>query len=176
MTTLEVLYLQDPFWIWFGVAAVFVSLSFATGSNLLFLPSACAAAVALLELVGARLGMEAETGVFAALTAFALMGAYALQPRARVAMVGGAAKRMPRAGTGALGALVADEEPAALVGRIARATGEFNNGVGRVWIDGAEWAAEIEGIEETLPLGASVRVVRVIGGVKLQIRGLESQP
>src|SRR4051812_6498683 len=98
MTTLEGLYLQDPFWIWVGVAALFIALSFATGANTLFLPSACAAAVALLELVGARMGLEIETGVFAALTAFALMGAYALQPRARVAMVGAAAGRAPRQG------------------------------------------------------------------------------
>src|SRR3954462_4134660 len=88
MTALQALYLQDPFWIWLGVSAMFVSLSFATGANLLFLPSVCAAAVALLELMGVRIGLEAETGVFAALTAFAMMGAYALQPRARVAMVG----------------------------------------------------------------------------------------
>jgi membrane protein implicated in regulation of membrane protease activity len=174
MTTLEALYLQDPFWIWFGVAAVFVSLSFATGANMLFLPAACAAAVALLELAGLRLGLTLETGVFAALTAFALMGAFALQPRARVAMVGAAAARQARASGYDMGSGRSTDDPSALVGRIARATGEFNNGVGRVWIDGAEWAAEIDGIEETLPLGASVRVIRVIGGVKLQIRGLEA--
>ena len=174
MTTLQALYLQDPFWIWLGVAAMFVSLSFATGANLLFLPSACAAAVALLELMGARIGLEAETGVFAALTAFAMMGAYALQPRARVAMVGAAAARQARASGYDMGSGKPTGDAGALVGRIARATGEFNNGVGRVWIDGSEWAAEIDGVEETLPLGASVRVIRVIGGVKLQVRGLEA--
>lgn len=174
MTVLQALYLQDPFWIWLGVAAMFIALSFATGAHLLFLPSACAAAVALLELMGARLGLEAETGVFAALTAFAMMGAYALQPRARVAMVGAAAARQARASGYDMGSGKPTEDPGALVGRIARATGEFNNGVGRVWIDGSEWAAEIDGVEETLPLGASVRVIRVIGGVKLQVRGLEA--
>jgi len=174
MTTLEALYLYDPFWIWLGVASVFVALSFATGANLLFLPSACAAAVALLELAGARLSVETEIGVFAALTAFTLLGAYALQPRARVALVGAAAARQARASGYDMGSGKPTEDPGALVGRIARATGEFNNGVGRVWIDGSEWAAEIEGVEETLPVGASVRVVRVIGGVKLQVRGLEA--
>jgi membrane protein implicated in regulation of membrane protease activity len=174
MTTLEALYLQDPFWIWLGLASVFVALSFATGVNLLLLPSACAVAVALLEVAGVRLGLTAETGVFAALTAFALMGAFALQPRARVAVVGATAARQARASGYDMGSGKPTEDPSALVGRIARATGEFNNGVGRVWIDGSEWAAEIDGIEETLPLGASVRVIRVIGGVKLQVRGLEA--
>jgi membrane protein implicated in regulation of membrane protease activity len=168
MTTLEALHQQDPFWIWFGVSALFVSLSFAVGSNLLFPPAICAVLVALMSLAGVRLGLEGESGVFAALTAFAVMGVFALQPRARVAFAAGA----PRAARPT--ARSAPDDPGALVGRIARATGQFANGVGRVWIDGQEWAAELEGVEEELPGGASVRVVRVMGGVKLQVRGLET--
>jgi membrane protein implicated in regulation of membrane protease activity len=170
MTTLEALYLQDPFWVWLGVASLFVSLSFATGANMLFLPAACAVVVALLELAGLRLGIETEVGLFAALTAFSAVATFALQPRARVALVGGAA-RAPRSSLGLGGKA---EDPSSLVGRIARTTGEFVNGVGRVFIDGAEWAADLEG-GESLPGGASVRVVRVVGGVKLQVRALEGQ-
>jgi len=59
-----------------------------------------------------------------------------------------------------------------LVGRIGRTTSEFANGVGRVWIEGAEWAAELEGHEDDLPPEAPVRITRVIGGVRLQVRAL----
>jgi membrane protein implicated in regulation of membrane protease activity len=171
MTTLDLLYQQAPFWIWLGVAAMFVSLSFATGANLLLLPAASAVLVALATLAGLRLGLEAETGVFAALSALALAAAFVLRPRAKVAMAGGG--RPPRT-PGETGERGPPQDPGALVGRIARATGGFANGVGRVWIDGSEWAAEIDGVEETLPPGASVRVIRVVGGVKLQVRGLEA--
>ena len=63
-------------------------------------------------------------------------------------------------------------QTARLTGRIGRTTSEFVNGVGRVWIDGAEWGAEIDSGEEDLPEGAPVRVVRVIGGIRLQVHGL----
>jgi membrane protein implicated in regulation of membrane protease activity len=60
-----------------------------------------------------------------------------------------------------------------LVGRIGRTTGEFANGVGRVWIEGAEWAAELESGEDGVPPEAPVRVTRVVGGVRLQVQGLD---
>jgi membrane protein implicated in regulation of membrane protease activity len=59
-----------------------------------------------------------------------------------------------------------------LVGRIGRTTSEFSNGVGRVWIEGAEWAAELETGEDGVPPEAPVRVTRVLGGVRLQVQGL----
>ena len=58
-----------------------------------------------------------------------------------------------------------------LIGRIGRTTGEFANGVGRVWIDGSEWGAELDS-EEILPPETPVRVMGVTGGVRLQVRGL----
>jgi membrane protein implicated in regulation of membrane protease activity len=71
-------------------------------------------------------------------------------------------------------ASVRQEQNARLTGRIGRSTGEFVNGVGRVWIDGAEWGAELDGGDESLPKGSPVRVVKVIGGIKLQVHALQS--
>ena len=63
------------------------------------------------------------------------------------------------------------EQTGRLVGRIARSSGEFANGVGRVWIDGAEWGAELDPAGgEALADGEPVRVVKVIGGIRLQVR------
>lgn len=163
MNALEALYLQDPFWIWLGVTALFVSLCFAMGSNVFLLPAACAVLVVLAELAGLRLGAQAEVAGFVVLSVLAVTGAFVLQPRARAAFAGAAARRAAE-----------PAEPSSLVGRIARTAGEFVNGVGRVWIDGTIWAAEIEGAEESLAPGVSVRVVRVVGGVKLQVRPIEA--
>ena len=61
------------------------------------------------------------------------------------------------------------EYSARLIGRIARTTGRFANGVGRVWIDGAEWAAELGGGEDDLAPDTPVRVMRVVGAIKLEV-------
>ena len=60
-----------------------------------------------------------------------------------------------------------------LVGRIGKTTGEFANGVGRVWIEGAEWGADLES-GEFLRSDTPVRVTRVSGGVRLQVRALNA--
>lgn len=58
-----------------------------------------------------------------------------------------------------------------LVGRIARSTGDFANGVGRVWIEGAEWGADLEYADE-LPADQPVQVTGVNGALRLRVRPL----
>lgn len=169
MAAIEALYLQDPFWLWLALSCLFVSLNLATGSALLMWPALAAAAVALLELVGLRLGLAVEAGLFAALVLAAFAVLYARQPRTVVAA--GPGESAPRStGRAAPGR---QDQTARLIGRIGRSTGEFVNGVGRVWIDGAEWGAELDS-EEVLPDGSPVRVVGVIGGIRLQVHALTS--
>jgi membrane protein implicated in regulation of membrane protease activity len=59
-----------------------------------------------------------------------------------------------------------------MVGRIGRTSGAFLNGRGRVWIDGREWPAEVEGGEANLRSDTPVRVLAVAGGDQLRVRGL----
>lgn len=168
LEALEALYLQDPFWIWLAVAAFFVALNLAAGVSLLMWPAGAAAIVATLELFGAPLGLMGEAGVFLGLLAVA--GAIALlrMPRAVVAATDPTSNIRPsKAAAGR------PEQTGRLVGRIARSSGEFANGVGRVWIDGAEWAAELDGAE-TLEDAQPVRVTKVIGGVRLQVHPLHA--
>ena len=135
MAILQALYQQDPFWIWLAVASLFVALSLATGSSLLMWPGVAAALVAVLEVAGVRLGLQAEAGVFAALSA-AMLGAIALRaPRPVVAAADPVRRTKPgKVSTGT----VEQGESGRLIGRIGRASSEFANGVGRVWIDGSE--------------------------------------
>lgn len=61
----------------------------------------------------------------------------------------------------------------ALVGQTARTLTEFSNGLGRVWIAGAEWGAELVA-GETLASDAPVQVIGVSGGVRLRVQAVAS--
>lgn len=167
MAGLEALYLHDPFWLWLGAGCLLVSLNLATGSSLAIWPAMAAAVVAVLGAAGLHLGPLPEIGIFAILTVAAIAVLLIRTPGARVAGSDALAPYRPP-GKAAAGTM---EQTGRLVGRIGRASGEFVNGVGRVWLDGAEWGAELDG-EEILPEGAPVRVTKVIGGIRLQVHAL----
>jgi membrane protein implicated in regulation of membrane protease activity len=162
VATLEALYLQEPFWIWLAVGCLLVSLNLAAGRGLLIWPAAAAAAIAVLEAAGLRLGLLVEIPLFLLLSAGAVVAA-----RRRSGAVREPAK--PKPADPIAGRKIETER---LIGRIGRTSGPFANGVGRVWIEGAEWAADLQGSEEILPDGTPVRVVKVIGGIRLQVQSL----
>ena len=174
MAAIQALYLQDPFWLWLALACLFVSLSVSTGSSLTMWPGLAAVSVAVLELAGLRLGPVAETGVFVALSLGVLGFLFGRRPKT-VAAGGGSSTGGGGGGHRPAHEVVTggQDHTARLVGRIGRSSGEFINGIGRVWIDGAEWGAELEGGEE-LPDGAPVRIARVIGGVRLMVHPLNT--
>src|SRR5579875_1732695 len=122
MQTLIDLYLQNPFWIWMAVGAVFVALEIAVGAGWLIWPAAAGAVVALIALVGARLGVGVELAIFFVLSA------------AGVALSFGLGKRKPRAPSkaqtaskpappGGASAETGADRAARLIGRIGRTTG-----------------------------------------------------
>jgi membrane protein implicated in regulation of membrane protease activity len=170
MPLIDALYQQDPFWIWLAVASLFVALNLATGSSLLMWPGVAAALVAVLEVVGVRLGLIVEGWLFVGLSV-AMLAVVALRmPRPVVAAAEPARRTKPgKVSTGT----VEQGESGRLIGRIGRASSEFANGVGRVWIDGSEWAAELDGAE-VLPEGEPVRITKVVGGIKLQVSSLHA--
>ena len=170
MTTLLALYQQAPYWVWLAVAGVFVILALVTGVRALLWPVLAAVAVAALDLTDVRLALSAEVALFLALTVAAfIVPRWVTTPRSY--KVAGMDDEMapPKRGAREMGTV---DRTSRLVGRIGRTTSEFANGVGRVWIEGAEWAAELESGEDGVPTEAPVRVTRVIGGVRLQVQGL----
>jgi membrane protein implicated in regulation of membrane protease activity len=174
MLTLYDLYLQNPFWVWLAVGAIFVALEIATGSGKLIWPGVVAAALAFINLADVRLGAPMEIAVFFSISIIgvALMaGLHRRQPHASPDHVLQTERKAPLPTPVTLEAMGQDRT-GRLIGRIGRTTGEFVNGVGRVWIDGAEWGAEIDVGDDVLPPDAPVRVMGVIGGVRLQVRGL----
>ena len=153
MQAITLFYILHPFWAWMAAAAVLLVVEVATGSGYLLWPAAAAGVVAAAGLI-APLGLPAEITLFALLTIVSTFLARRYLPRRAVQ---GGPDVNDRAGR--------------LVGRFGEAVGVFADGKGRVFVDGAEWIAEIDPAAEPLPSGARVEVIEVLGGGRLKVRG-----
>lgn len=174
MTGISDLFRDDPFTLWLALGALLLTVNLITGFGQLLWPIIAATAVAAVDLAGLRLTLPMEVLVFLVLTlGMALAPRKFTQPTsAYVPGIDddGEAPRPPRRA-----AARPPGEPdltGRLIGRIGRTTGEFCNGVGRVWIENAEWGAELEVGEDMLPPQTPVRVTRIQGGIRLQVRPL----
>jgi membrane protein implicated in regulation of membrane protease activity len=141
---LDSLYLAHPFWLWLAVAAIFLAAEVPTASGYLLWPAASAGAVAVLTLWLA-IAWPYQLITFAALTIVSTIVGRRLMPR-RTAHEG---PDISNRGSG-------------LAGRF---------GQGRVFVDGAEWMAELEPGQTPPEPGARVEVVAVHGGGRLVVRG-----
>jgi membrane protein implicated in regulation of membrane protease activity len=152
MTLIEGLVLAHPLWAWLAVAAVFLSAELVTGSGWLLWPAASAALVAVLTLV---LPLPASRDIIA----FALITIVATFLGRRF---------MPRR---ALSGDDVNEAAGRLIGHKGRVASGFEAGAGRVFVDGKEWSAELEGQVPVDP-GGEVEVTALIGGARLRVRAL----
>jgi membrane protein implicated in regulation of membrane protease activity len=148
----EVFYSLYPFWTWLAFGALLLALEAATGSGYLLWPAGAAGTVGLLTLV-ARLGLPMEALIFALLTIGATVLARLYWP-----------PHPRRAGPDI------SDRGGRLAGRLGETVGLFAAGRGRVFVDGAEWTAELEGDEIGPPPGTRVEVVEVLGGGRLKVR------
>ncbi|MDB5448795.1 MAG: hypothetical protein JWQ97_4112 [Phenylobacterium sp.] len=150
MASLAELYQLHAAWSWAAVAAALLALELATGSGWLLWPAASAGAVAVLEAL-VRLSHPAAVLIFAGLTIVSTATARRYFPRRR-------------AGPDI------NDNVGRLVGRQGRVVAAFRERSGRVFVDGKEWAAELDGAEPLEP-GARVEVVGV-SGARLMVRGV----
>lgn len=144
MDALVTLYSTQPFWIWLAVGVVLLAIEAALSTEWLLWPAVSAGLVAVLTALGLRAGFAVEVGVFAALTVLATLMSRRLVQRVNPTDYPDINDRDTR-----------------LVGQRARVVQAFVEGRGRVFISGAEWAAEIEG--DAPPVGDSVIVDRLEG-------------
>ena len=151
MDTLLAIHDNHTFWVWIALAGALLAAEVATGSGWLLWPAASAAVIGV---VAKLAGLPAFTAVlaFAALTV--------VTPRA--------ARRFMPALAGAEGDDINDNI-VRLVGHHGQAVQAFEGGSGRVFIDGKEWAAQVEG-GGPVAAGAKVEVTGV-SGARLQVRG-----
>ncbi|HEY0437774.1 MAG TPA: NfeD family protein [Phenylobacterium sp.] len=141
------------FWIWVALAAAMLAIEVITGSGWLLWPAGSAAAVALLVRF-AGVSLEAAVLTFAILTIVTTLLAR---------------RFLPQGWFGRHGQDINDNV-GRLIGHHGRTVAAFRNRAGRVFIDGKEWAAELdEG--EALEAGARVEVTGVAGAA-LRVRGV----
>jgi hypothetical protein len=146
------LYILHPFWAWIALGAALLAVEVATGSGWMLWPAASAAAVALLATY-AGLDLAQATLVFALLTISSILLARRYLPKSLL--------RHPSHDI--------NDNVARLVGHQGRVVSAFQGRSGRVFIDGKEWAAELEE-GEGLEAGSRVEVTGV-AGARLRVRG-----
>lgn len=150
MPTLTELYAAHPFWIWMALGAALLALEVATGSGWLLWPAASAAVTAVV-VIFAHIAFPWALLFFAILT---------------IATTLPARRYLPRSLTHHAHDI--NDNVARLVGHHGKAVAGFNDRTGRVFIDGKEWAAELED-GEALAAGSRVEVTGV-HGARLKVR------
>lgn len=142
--------LANPFWVWAAVGAALLAAEMATGSGWLLWPAASAGVAAVLTLVVPVSWLQ-QTLVFAMLTivtTFVARRYFAVRLRGHGHDI--------------------NDNVARLVGHRGKAVRAFAGRDGRVFIDGKEWAAELdEG--DALAAGAPIEVTGVSGS-RLRVR------
>ena len=134
--------LQHPFALWLAIGAVLLAVEVGTGSGWLLWPAASAAVIGLLGL-GWHFDFNMQLVIFAILTIVTTLAGRHFFPRAT--------------GGGDI-----NDTRSCLAGLDGSAAGDFQNGRGRVFVDGKEWAAELDGAS-SLTSGMKVVVVGVKG-------------
>jgi len=140
--------LQHPFALWIAVGGALLAVEVGTGSGWLLWPAGSAVVTALLALV-IPLSPSLQAVIFAILTIVTTLVGRRFFPR---------------------GPLTADinDTRARLAGQPGVAAGDFQAGHGRVFVDGKEWAAELEGAGA---LGSGTKIVVVgVQGARLTVR------
>ena len=135
--------LQNPFALWLVIGGVLLAVEVGTGSGWLLWPAASAAIVALLSL-GFHFELNMQMVIFAILTIITTLAGRHFFPQA--VLTGGDI----------------NDTSSRMAGLDGVAAGEFRGSQGRVFVDGKEWAAEVEG-GASLASGQRVVVVGVEG-------------
>lgn len=151
MQAMADLYASHPFWVWAALGAALLAVEVATSTGWLLWPAASAVVVGLLTVVAPGLTLPYELMVFALVTIASTLLARRYFPKSAVAHGHDINDNVSR-----------------LMGHEGETVQAFSGRVGRVFIDGKEWAAELEG-GERLARGERVKVVGVRGSV-LQVR------
>jgi len=142
--------MAHPFWLWAAVGAALLAVEVALGSGWLLWPAAAAGVVALV-LMAVPLGWPAALGLFAVLTIVATVVSRRF------------VKRLDPHHDRNI-----NDSTARLIGHRGKTVTAFDDTEGRVFIDGKEWAAELDG-DARLAAGAPVEVTGVSGS-RLRVR------
>jgi len=133
---------QHPLALWLAVGAVLLAVEVGTGSGWLLWPAGSAAVTGVLALA-VRIDPPVQAIIFAVLTIITTLAGRHFFPRRPLAAD-------------------INDTAARLAGLEGVAAGDFQAGRGRVFVDGKEWAAELQGAA-ALASGMKIVVVGVHG-------------
>jgi membrane protein implicated in regulation of membrane protease activity len=148
--TLVSLYLTHPALVWLGAGAVLLGVEILSGSGWLLWAAASAGLTAAVVAASGDLSLTAALGGFALLTIASTLLARRYLPRSA-------------ATSGDI-----NDNAARLVGHHGRAVAGFDGGAGRVFIDGKEWAALVDG--DAAPAAGAQVLVTGVAGARLKVR------
>ncbi|HEY1560100.1 MAG TPA: NfeD family protein [Caulobacteraceae bacterium] len=150
MGALSDMVLAHPLWAWMAVGAVFLAVEVATGSGWLLWPAGSAALTGLITLF-LPLNQPEQIAVFGVLT---IVTTYIGRRYLRGARTAATDVNNPLL---------------RLVGHRGEAVADFEGGDGRVFVDGKEWSAVLDGTGP-MAAGGKVEVVDVVGGARLKVK------
>lgn len=151
VSDLGLFYLNHAAWFWIALGAALLAVEVATGTGWLLWAAASAGVVAVVEALW-ELPLPLAVVLFAALVIVSTLSARRWFPHRAAALGEDINDNIGR-----------------LVGHEGRVVTPFDQGEGRVFIDGKEWAAELED-DQALDVGARVKVTGV-AGAHLRVRG-----
>ncbi|MEO6341343.1 MAG: NfeD family protein [Caulobacteraceae bacterium] len=141
-------YAAHPFWVWMGVTAALLAVEAAVGTQWLLWPAVSAGVMALVTLLRLPIGPMGEVALFAGLTLVTTVTCRRLLVRVQP------------------GGDDINDRSTRLIGVGGDVVAPFVEGRGRVFVDGAEWPAELEG-----EAGSGARiVVTAVKGASLKVR------
>jgi inner membrane protein len=149
MDQAQAFFFAHPFWAWAAIGGVFLIGELMTGSGWLLWPAGAAAVTAVPTLF-VDLGWPKEIVLFVvAAVVFTYVGRRFLRPA-------------PKGDSD-----INDLAPR-LIGREGETAAAFKAGLGRVFVDGKEWAAELDGGGD-LAAKSKVKVLEILGGARLKV-------
>jgi inner membrane protein len=145
----EAFFLANPFWTWVAIGGVFLIGELMTGSGWLLWPAGAAAVVALVTQLAGLIWPEEIVLFVVTAIVFTYLGRRFLRPASK--------------GERDINALAPR-----LIGREGEAAAAFKAGLGRVFVDGKEWAAELDSGGD-LAAKSKVKVLEILGGARLKV-------
>ena len=145
----EAFFLANPFWTWVAIGGVFLIGELMTGSGWLLWPAGAAAVVAVVTQLTGLIWPEEIVLFVVTAVVFTYLGRRFLRPAPK--------------GERDINALAPR-----LIGREGETCGAFEAGLGRVFVDGKEWAAELDGGGD-LAAKSKVKVLEILGGARLKV-------
>ncbi|MEJ0067359.1 MAG: NfeD family protein [Caulobacteraceae bacterium] len=149
MDQAEAFFLANPFWTWAAIGGVFLIGELMTGSGWLLWPAGAAAVVAVVTQITGLIWPEEIVLFVVTAIVFTYIGRRFLRPAPK--------------GERDINALAPR-----LIGREGEAAAAFKAGLGRVFVDGKEWAAELDSGGDLAPK-SKVKVLEILGGARLKV-------